>query len=56
MFSWETGNTVFTAPYTTCNNEGFCFLWLILGVNFMDLVRALSFVPSSGILLASVKP
>lgn len=42
---------------TAYDNEGLCFLKLTLGVKFLDLVRTVSFVFSSGMPVAPmVKP
>lgn len=39
---------------TIVDNESLCFLWLILGINFLDYVRALSFALCLGTLHGSM--
>lgn len=56
MFSWETGDTIFIASFLLLVTPSLCFFRLTLGVNFLGLMSAASFVLSFGTPLMSCVP
>lgn len=54
IFLWEIRDTICAAPFLVQVTTDLCFLRLILGVNFLDLLQAASFALLYGMPLVSL--